>query len=332
MMTICFKSPLRPKEGTLRERLLHLDLNGAVLLSGSFSCFVLAMHWMGLQSWTGPKMVGSFVGFVGLLLCFVVNEWIMGKNAMVQVHLFKNKLVLANCCYIFFFAGAFFPLQYTLPVQFQSVNNESASQSGIRLIPLVLGVSVFTLISNGLLVFWRHYKPLILLGSLLAVVGNTKIFTSNEHTPFRDWIGYELVSAIGIGLALQIPMIANQNLVVADEMPAATSLTLFFENSGTALFIASTEGAFTTGLLSSLGRNLPHLDPKTVLDVGATQVRSIFSGADLEKVLQSYVHGLKNGHLLAVACGVVASLISLSNAGPAGIAWIQMRLKKSRTS
>ena len=41
-------------------------------------------------------MIGSFLGFVFLLICFVANEWIMGSKAMVQAHLFRNKLLLAK--------------------------------------------------------------------------------------------------------------------------------------------------------------------------------------------------------------------------------------------
>lgn len=327
-MFLCFKDPIQPRNAPLLEKLANLDLNGAILLSSAFSCFVLAMHWIGINSWTSARVIGSFVGFAGLLVCFVLNEWTMGSKAMVQAHLFKNKLVLENLCYIFFLAGAFFPLLYTLPIQFQSVGNTTASQSGIRLIPLVLGVSIFTMVSNGLLTFWRHYKPFLLVGALFAIAGNTKIYTLDATTPTRDWIGYELLTATGVGLALQIPMIANQNLVDAEDLPAATSMSLFVENCGTALFVASSEAAFTNGLLSSLARNLPQLDSRHILDAGATQVRSIFKDVELEKVLDSYLDGCKTSHIIAMACGAIAGAISLSNAGPAALQWLKIRVKK----
>jgi hypothetical protein len=328
-MILAFKNPIQPRVATLREKIFSLDLNGAVLATGCFSCFVLAMHWIGVNSWTSAHVVGSFVGFALLFVCFIVNEWAMGKNAMVQAHLFKNRLVLANMFYIFFLAGAFFPLMYTLPIQFQSVNDTSASQSGIRLIPLVLGVSVFTMTSNGILTYWRHYKPWLLVGALLATVGNSKIYTLNAGTPTGQWIGYEIITATGIGLALQVPMIYNQALVPADDMPAATSLTLFVENSGTALFVAAGEAAFTNGLLTSLRANLPQTDAREVLDAGATQIRKLFSGAELDEVLASYLHGCKTGHLISVSCAAIAAAISLSNAVPAAYRAIKLRMKKS---
>tara|TARA_R110002003_G_scaffold251_4_gene17798 strand:+ start:7410 stop:9137 length:1728 start_codon:yes stop_codon:yes gene_type:complete len=327
-MFLTFKDTLKPQDAPLRKKIINLDLNGGFLIAGCFCCFVLAMHWIGINSWTSARVIGSFIGFALLLVCFIANEWAMGDKAMVQARLFRNRLLLANLFYIFFLAGAFFPLLYTLPIQFQSVNDTSASQSGVRLIPLVLGVSVFTLISNGLLTFWRHYKPWLLSGALLATAGNAVIYTLDAKTATKQWIGYELITATGIGLALQVPMIANQALVPADDMPAATSLTLFVENCGTALFVASGEAAFTNGLLSSLRANLPHVDARKVLDAGATQIRRSFEGSDLDEILASYLYGCKTGHLIPVACGAIAAAISLSNAGPAAVKEVKMRMKK----
>ncbi|KAF2631569.1 MFS gliotoxin efflux transporter glia [Macroventuria anomochaeta] len=328
-MFICFKSPINPKEASLREKILQLDLNGGVLVATSLSCFILAMHWLGKNPSNSARVIGSFSGSASLLVCFIINEWVMGKRAMIQSNLLKNKMVLANACYIFFLAGAYFPLLYTLPVQFQSVNNTSASQSGVRLIPLVLGISAVTMIANGLLTFWRHYKPFLLVGAIFALAGNTKIYTSNARTLTSEWVGYEILSAVGIGMALQIPVIANQALVSADDMAAVTTLTLFIENCGETLFVASSEGAFTNGLLSSLARNLPSIDSRTVLDAGATQIRSLFKGGELEQVLESYLDGCKTSHIITVACGAIAGLISLSNAGPAAITWAKLKLKKA---
>lgn len=329
IMFLAFKSPMAPKEATLPERFIQMDLGGGTLATGALSCFVLTMHWAGVYSWGHRRVILSLVGFILLFICFVANEWWMGSKAMVQAHLLKNKLILANLGYIFFLAGAFFPLLYTLPVQFQSVNDTSASQSGVRLIPLILGVSVFTMVSNGLLTFWRHYKPFLLVGALLATAGVSNIYTLNATATTATWIGYEVLTATGVGLALQIPMIANQAAVGADDMAAVTSLTLFIENCGTALFVASGEAAFTQALVDSLGRNLPSVDPHTILNAGATQVRNLFSDGELDQILSSYLYGCKVSHIISVSCGAAASLISMSNAGPAAVREVKLRLKKS---
>jgi hypothetical protein len=150
----------------------------------------------------------------------------------------------------------------------------------------------------------------------------------DASTPTKAWVGYELITATGVGLALQIPMIANQALVPADDLGAATSMSLFMENCGTVLFVASGEAAFTSGLLSSLARNLPQVDARIVLDAGATQTRSFFAGNELDKVLDGYLDGCKTSHVITVACGAIAGAISLSNVGPAAVREVKMRMRK----
>jgi len=116
----------------------------------------------------------------GLLIAlFIANEWWMGHRAMIQAHLLQKRAIIVNIAYSFFIAGLFFPLSYTLPLQFQSVGNSSASESGVRLIPLILGVSVFTMLANGLLTFWRHYTPFLVAGAICGTVGVALIHTLN---------------------------------------------------------------------------------------------------------------------------------------------------------
>jgi MFS transporter, DHA2 family, glioxin efflux transporter len=330
-MAVVFQTPISPKEATTRERIIQMDLGGGLLVVGILSLYILGMHWTVIYSWNHLCVIMSFVGCGLSLIAFIANEWWMSDKAMVQARLLKNKTVAANLMYIFFLAGAFFPLLYTLPVQFQSVDNETASQSGLRLIPLVLGVSVFTMVSNGALTFWekRRYKPFLVFGSIIATSGSLQIYLSDEGTSTKSWIGYEILTATGVGLALQIPMIANQASVDGADIGLVSALTLFVENCGKCLFIASGEAAFTRGLMMKLAEHVPHIDPKAVLDAGVTQVRFVFSGKELNGVLSSYLYGCRVSHILSVACGVVTCAVSLLVAGPAAVKEIKLHFKKS---
>ncbi|KAF2865058.1 MFS gliotoxin efflux transporter glia [Massariosphaeria phaeospora] len=331
-MFFFFTPPIPPKAASMQERILQTDLLGGIIITGALSCFVLAMHWSGIYQWSSPRAVLSLIGFIALFLLFIANEWRMGDKAMIQHHLLKNMTILPNLVYIFFLAGVYFPLLYTLPVQFQSVYNNSASQSGIRLIPLVLGISVFTMVANGVLTFWQHYKPFLFLGALLGTAGVTRIYTLGADASTNDWIGFELLTAIGVGLALQIPMISNQAIVTVDDISAVTSLTLFCEHLGTTLFVAAGEAAFAQGVMGSISRNVPTVEPHVVLDIGATQIRHVFTGSELQKVLASYLDGCKISHIISVVCGVAACVVSSGTAGRAGVREIKMRMKKAHST
>ena len=307
-----------PAPEKLASKVMQLDLVGAVLATGALSCFVMAMHWAGTLPWDSREVVGALGGFGGLSAMFGVNEWLMGTRAMIQPHFLRKKPVLLNLAYIFFLAGAYEPLLYTLPVQFQAIDNDSATQSGIRLIPLILGISVFTMVSNGFLTVWRHYNPLLVLSALVGTAGIVMMYTVEAGASKATWAGFEIVTATGVGIALQVPMISNQGLVANDDISGVTTLSLFTENLGTVLSVAASEAAFTTGLVSSLREHVPAVDPTTVIDAGVTQLRVIFSHpSELSAILMAYFYGCKISHVISVFCGAAAALVSLVGAWPA---------------
>ncbi|KAH8662629.1 MFS gliotoxin efflux transporter glia [Xylariales sp. PMI_506] len=318
-----------PAQMSLKSKLVHTDPIGAFLATGALSCFVLAMHWAGTLSWKSAQIIGSLVGFCGFAVGFITNEWIMGPMAMLQFNLFQKRGILVNLTFSFFLAGVFFPLLFSLPVQFQSINNDTAAQSGIRLIPLVLGVSLFTMFSNVLLTIWRHYHPLLVFSASVGTVGVSMIYMNDANTSLAAWTGFEILTAAGVGIALQIPMIANQDAVSRDDIAGITSLSLFMENLGTVLFVAASEATFTSGLVSSLRHNAPTLDPSLVIDAGVTQLRATFhQPSELANILRAYLDGCRTSHTVSIACGTAATIISLVGAGPAGVRALRTRLHK----
>lgn len=300
---------------SIREKIFQMDFTGSLLATGSMVCFITAMHWGGVtKPWSSAAVIGCLVSSAVLASLFIVNERLMGNRAMVQGRLLRNYTFVANLIYVFFLAGLYFPLLYSLPIQFQSIDNVSASQSGVQLIPLILGISIFTMISNALLSMYRNKHLLLtMLGAIVGTIGVGLIYSIDDATAStKRWIGYEIVTAIGVGLALQLPMIANQALVVSDDIPEATALTLFFENMGTTVFNAATEAAFTSSVVSSL----KGVDSAAVIAAGASQLRKLFSGEELQEVLSSYLDGCRVSHALSLSCGGIATVVSLVMAVP----------------
>jgi hypothetical protein len=300
------------------------------MIVGSLTCFVLALQRGGVMtSWRDWRVITCLAASALLTILFIANEWRLGDKAMIQAHLLRRRSIVLNLVYIFFLAGLFFPLSYALPIQFQSVGNATASESGIRLIPLILGVSVATIIANGILTFWRHYTPFLVIGAISATVGVALVHSLDANADIAKWIGYEIIIATGVGLSLQVPMIANQALVGAEDVAAVTSLTLFIENVGQAIFIASTEAAFTNSLISSLSRLLPTVNPATVLQTGATEIRTAFNDDQVNDILDSYFLGCKTSHFVPLVSGLAAVLAALIVAVPSGVKEYQSRARKA---
>ncbi|KIW92406.1 uncharacterized protein Z519_07390 [Cladophialophora bantiana CBS 173.52] len=316
-LTVKMPSMLESMRVSLREKLFSLDVAGSLLVLGSLACLVLALEKGGVSSpWSNWRVITSLAGFVALVIIFTINEWQMGSRAMIQSHLLKKRPIALSLVYQVFIAGLFFPLSFALPIQFQSVGDASASESGLRLIPLILAVSACTMVANGLLTFWRHYTPFLVIGAVAGTVGVVMVHTLDADAGLGSWIGFEILTGMGVGLALQVPMIANQAAVGVEDMAAVTSLTLFCENVGTSIFIAATEAAFTNGLVSALGHHVPQVKPEMIVNTGVTEIRRLFGKNQVPGILRSYLQGCKVSHLVPMACGSAATLVSMVVAVP----------------
>lgn len=117
-----------------------MDPLGTLLVMAAIICYILALQWGGTtRSWDDSSVIGTLVGFAILAILFGANEWYVGERALLPGSLICNRAIMANCLYIFFFAGSFFTLLYYLPLYFQSVDGVSASQSGyVSLVPTQL--------------------------------------------------------------------------------------------------------------------------------------------------------------------------------------------------
>ena len=309
-----FQAPAaaKPAPASWREKLLQMDPAGTFVIMAAIICYILALQWGGTtKAWSDSEDIGTLVGFALLTLVFCGVEWYMGDRALLQGSLIGNRAIMVNCLYIFFFGGGFFTLLYYLPIYFQSVDGVSASQSGIDNLPLVLGVSICTVISGGLISKVGWYIPYLLIGSMLTTIGLGLIYTLDIGTPSSHWIGYQALAGIGIGISFQVPMIANQAFVKMSEISSVTAITLFFQTIGGAFFVAAGQTAWANRLLSKIPITAPGVDPKEVVATGATQLRHVFSADQIPGILQAYMEGLKLTFALGIALAGISIPIAL---------------------
>ena len=299
-----FQSPdaAKPVKATWKEKLLQMDPLGTSVIMAAIICYILALQWGGTtRPWSDSSVIGTLVGFGVLLIVFGVVEWYMGDRALFQGSIIGDRAILVNCLYIFFFAGSFFTLLYYLPIYFQSVDNVSASQSGINNIPLVLGISLFTVLSGSLISKIGIYVPFLLVGSMLATIGCGLIYTLDIGTSSAHWIGYQALAGIGIGISIQVPIIANQAFVPMSQISSVTAITLFFQTIGGAFFVSAGQTAWANRLLSRLPVVAPGVNPALVIATGATELRNVFGEEAIPGVLVAYMDGLKVTFALCVA-------------------------------
>ncbi|KAH6856952.1 major facilitator superfamily domain-containing protein [Chaetomium sp. MPI-CAGE-AT-0009] len=315
LLTLVFKTPAAaaPPEGVpLREKLLQLDSLGLVVIIGASTCFLLAMQ-LGSEVgvWSQPATIGLLVAFSLLVVLFVLVEWFQGERAMVQFRILKQWRILGNIICIFFVASVQLPLLYILPIYFQAVTNVSAADSGYRTIPFILGVSIFTIVSNTSMPK-VHWAVWLVTGPIVMTAGVVCLYMLEIGTPFAKTIGFQVLVGSGIGLVLQVPMVANQKLVASfSDIAVVTGTTLFFEATGALLFMAAAEATFVNGLVSCLGDQAPWIPSHRVIEAGATGFRQRF-GSDSSFVLACYMDGVQTTMILELVCSAIATLVAFA--------------------
>lgn len=98
-----FRTPAhaKPRQATLKEKILQLDLSGTALLLCAFTCIILALQWGGVtKPWNSADVIGTFVGFGLILIAFAVNEYFQGSRALFAPDLIASKTLILLCLYI----------------------------------------------------------------------------------------------------------------------------------------------------------------------------------------------------------------------------------------
>ncbi|KZT52970.1 MFS multidrug transporter-like protein [Calocera cornea HHB12733] len=314
IISVFFHTPeaAKPVPASWKEKVLQMDPLGTGLIMGAVISYLLALQWGGLsRAWNSPTIIGLLVGFALMAAAFVAVELYMGERAILPPRLFRQRTVALSAGYIFFLAGGFFLLVYFVPLYFQSVDGVSAAQSGVRNVPLILSVAVFTILSGNLISAFGHFVPLLILGAVLATVGSGLIYTLDIGTPASHWIGYQVLAGVGIGIGIQIPISAGQAMVDMADIAPVTAMILFFQTIGGAFFISAGQSIFTNQLIASLPSAAPGVDPALVVATGASDLGNVFGEQVLPGIIRAYMDGLKSAYALAIPLMGIAAVLSI---------------------
>lgn len=304
-------SAAKPVNVPLGEKILQMDPVGVVLIMGAVICYVLALQYGGQSnSWDSSIVIGLLVGFVAIIIAFIVWEWFAKERAMMPGRLIKNRTYLVASLYAFFFAGSYFLIIYYLPYYFQSIDNQSPTMSGVRNIPLIVAVMIATISSGIFISATGIAAPILVIGSAIAMIASGLIYTFDIGTPAGKWIGYQILGGFGWGMAFQVPIIMGQATAPPEDLAEVTAIILFFQTVGGAFLVSAAQSAFVNVLLNTLPSTAPSVDPASVVATGATELRNVFSADQIPGILLAYMRGLKITFAIALGATGLTLIIA----------------------
>ncbi|MDX6363919.1 MAG: hypothetical protein QOC85_2929 [Streptomyces sp.] len=295
-----------------------IDYLGIALVAVGASALILATSWGGNEyAWGSGVIIGLFVGGVIALGLFC---WVETRAAqpMLPMRLFTNP-VFSVCSILSFIVGfAMLGAMTYLPSYLQYVDGDSATISGVRTLPLVIGLLIASIFSGNVVSKTGQYRFFPIIGALVMALGLYLLSLMGPGT--STWLSsvYMFVLGTGIGLCMQVLTIAVQNTVEYSDLGTATSGVTFFRTLGSSFGTAVFGTVYTNALKPNLADGVRDATRTGAADAAAIAQASQspqglhrLPSAAARPIIQAYADTIHTVFLWAVPVALLGFLVAL---------------------
>ena len=250
MVVIAATLPRRP------ERVQHtVDYAGAALLALALSAIVLFTDLGGVSyPWDSPPMIALGATSALALLAFIAVER-RATEPVLPLRLFRDRTFAVTSVIGLIVGVAMFGSVTYLPLFLQVVNGASPTGSGLQMLPLMGGMLLTSITSGQIISRWGRYKIFPIAGTAVMAAGLYLLSRMDASTTVAGASVGMLVLGLGLGLVMQVLVIAVQNAVPYSDLGVATSGATLFRLIGGSLGTAVFGAIFAGGLAAQLGRS-----------------------------------------------------------------------------
>ena len=303
----------------VRKREVKIDWWGAILLVVGVSGILLATQLGGsTYPWASLQVIGLFVLGTLILAGFAFREAV-APEPIIPLALFRLQIFTVSNIISFVSGVAMFGALAFLPQYLQLVHGVSATESGLLLLPLLVGLLAMSISSGIYISRTGRYRWFPLAGTVVVSVGLVLLSRLGAHTSLTFVSLDILIFGIGLGLFMQVLTLVVQNGVPLTELGVATSSVTFFRSMGGAIGASALGAVLTAGITAELPRFLP----PAALAVGGNKVGALIgSPAQLdglkrtnpalhEGIIQAYSHAIDRLFLVAVPVSILSVIAAL---------------------
>ncbi len=292
-----------------KRRTAKLDFMGAGLLSLTIASLMIGLE-EGRHGWTQQHvLILLIVALLGLVAFIKVEQH--AEEPMIPLRLFSNDVVrtcalLGMCAGVVTYgAGGF------LSLYFQDSLFVSPTESGLRTLPTMLGVTLATFGVGRVIAKTGKYKIFPVIGSILCMLGLTGIAQITGTTPYLYLVIPMILLGFGTASIFTTTSIASQNAVEFSDLGVATATVLFFRSLGGSFGLA----IFGTVLNSTIRSEIPKritIDPDNASSLIRSPAEiSALPPASKQAVIDSLALGVSRIHWLCAATMVIGFLLAV---------------------
>jgi EmrB/QacA subfamily drug resistance transporter len=252
LVVLAFTLPARA------ERIQHaIDYAGATLLAIALSAVVLLADLGGtVYAWDSPASIALVVSALVATALFLAAER-RAPEPVLPLRLFGNRAFTVTSLVGFIVGFALFGSVTYMPVFLQVAKGATPTGSGMLMLPMMGGMLLTSISSGQIISRTGRYKIFPVIGTAVMTLG---LFLLSRMTPETSTLaesGILLLMGLGLGMVMQVLVIAVQNAVDYRDLGVATSGATLFRLIGGSVGTAVLGAIFVTRLGSELLKRLP---------------------------------------------------------------------------
>ncbi|OYO01009.1 MFS transporter [Enemella evansiae] len=298
-------------------RKVKIDLFGIFTMAIALICLLLATSFGGTTwAWSSWQIITLYA--VGLVFTgiFIFAET-RAIDPVLPLRLFRSSIFTLSCIASFAVAIMMFGAIIYIPVYAQGVIGVNATNSGLILMPMMLGLIILGIVVGQLVTKTGRYKEFLLLGNIVMLIGYWLLSRLHWGSTQLDLTLAMVVIGIGLGTCMQLYTLVIQNNSRRQDLGVSTASSQFFRNVGSTVGIAIYGTVMTTTMHTAIPKYLPAgaaaqaggaMNASAVLD---PSVLAQLPPAIADAVRQGLADALHNTFLIGLPVGALALLATL---------------------
>jgi EmrB/QacA subfamily drug resistance transporter len=235
----------------------QVDYLGASLLAAGLSAIILFTSLGGTTwAWDSPQSIALIILGPLLLIAFVLVER-RAAEPIVPLQLFQNRIFVVTSAIGFIVGFALFGAVTYLPLYLQIVKGHSPSSSGLLLTPMMAGLLVTSIGSGQLITRFGRYRPFPIAGTALMTLAMFLLTGIGVSQPIWQTAAYMVILGFGLGMTMQVLVLAAQNAVPYELLGVATSGSTLSRQVGGSIGVSLFGAIFANQLATNLATALP---------------------------------------------------------------------------
>lgn len=297
---------------TVRRVSHSIDYAGAALLAAALSGIIVATDLGGVvYPWGSPVIIGLAVIVAASLSMFIFVES-RASEPVLPLRLFRNRTFVISAVVGLIVGIALFGSVTYLPLFLQVVKGDSPTASGLRMVPMMAGMLISSIIAGQLISRHGRYKVFPVIGTAVTTTGLVLLSRMTPATSLTTASVLMMILGLGLGMVMQVLILAAQNAVDYGDLGVATSGATLFRLIGGSVGTAALGAIFAARMNGHLST---HLDAAMTPAGAGTGVNlspraiAAMPAAMRDAYANAVTAGLSRIFIVAAAIGVIGFML-----------------------